>query len=528
MRYLLLLLLMALPAAARAQTAASPQIMLDVKAGNFTDANTLAEQTGDPLMVKLVSYYQLLGGGSADELQAFISANPDWPQQGLLALRLAQANGTATPRTSPVTPPFLAQVEALHDAGNDSAAASLWIAQGKAAAAAAAPDSQLLFWPDQNSLARALLMAGDAKNAYAVVIAAAPPISGATAREQIADRDFFAGFLLLRFLKQPDEAATWFRDLASSSTAVITQARAYYWLARCESGAQAQADYTQAAAYPDTFYGQLAAIALGDSPDALAARVLAAGEPSYSAGDALNFALMELPRAAALLVQMNDTADAQIFLKRIGQVAPDDRTRELAAKLALGLGLPQSSVAIARVAGTAGQMLVREGWPMPVTPPAGAVEPAIAYGIMRQESSFDPNAVSGAGALGLMQLMPATARHTAATNGIPYHGDILNPDTNMALGTAYINGLVQSFGNCLPLAIAAYNAGPTNVANWLAENGDPELGKQPGGADIIDWIEEIPFSETRNYVQRVTESIVIYRALLNRSAESPLKPWLQS
>jgi hypothetical protein len=174
MRYLLLLLLMALPAAARAQTAASPQIMLDVKAGNFTDANTLAEQTGDPLMVKLVSYYQLLGGGSADELQAFISANPDWPQQGLLALRLAQANGTATPRTSPVTPPFLAQVEALHDAGNDSAAASLWIAQGKAAAAAAAPDSQLLFWPDQNSLARALLMAGDAKNAYAVVIAAAP------------------------------------------------------------------------------------------------------------------------------------------------------------------------------------------------------------------------------------------------------------------------------------------------------------------------------------------------------------------
>ena len=98
----------------------------------------------------------------------------------------------------------------------------------------------------------------------------------------------------------------------------------------------------------------------------------------------------------------------------------------------------------------------------------------------------------------------------------------------MALGTAYIAMLIQNFGNCLPLAIAAYNAGPTNVANWLAENGDPELGKANGGADLIDWVEEIPFSETRNYVQRVTESIVVYRALLNGTAASPLQPWLSS
>jgi soluble lytic murein transglycosylase len=236
---------------------------------------------------------------------------------------------------------------------------------------------------------------------------------------------------------------------------------------------------------------------------------------------------MELPRAAALLVQMNDLPDAQIFLNRLGQVAGDDRTRELAAKLALGLGIPQSAVSIARTAGIAGQMLIAEGWPMPFTPPSGAVEPAISYGIMRQESSFDPTAISNAGAVGLMQLMPETARRTAIKNGIALHS-LKDPATNMALGTAYITGLIQSFGNCLPLAIAAYNAGPTNVANWLASNGDPELGKNTGGADMIDWVEEIPFSETRNYVQRVTESIVIYRALLNGSADSPLKPWLQS
>jgi soluble lytic murein transglycosylase len=528
MRVLLILLLTLLPVAVSAQQAASPRIMADVKAGDWSDALALAQATGDPLMVKLVTFFQLLcpGGGTADEIQAFISTSPDWPEQGVLALRLAQAAGTYAPNFGPAPVPFLAQVQTLHADGNDAAAAAMWVSQGKAAAAGASADSELLFWPAQDQLARALLAEGDAKDAYQVVIAVNPPIAGATARGQIADRDFFAGFLLLRFLKDPAAAATWFTDLASSSTAVITQARAYYWRARTETGAQAQADYAIAAGYPDTYYGQLAAMALGDDPAALAARIRNAPEPSYTADDALNFALMELPRAAALLVQMDDPDDAQIFLNRLGQTAADDRTRELAAKLALGLGLPQSAVSIARTAGINGQMLIREGWPMPVTPPAG-LEAAIALGIMRQESSFDPAAESDAGAMGLMQLMPETARRTAEKYGIAYNGDLTDPAQNMALGTAYLTGLIQDFGNCLPLAIAAYNAGPTNVANWLASNGDPEMGTAAGGADLIDWVEEIPFSETRNYVQRVTESIVVYRALQTGQAVSPLSPWLQ-
>ena len=522
-----LILPFVLPVSADAQQAASPQIMVDVKAGNWNDALTLAQGTGDPLMVKLVTFFELLsGGGTADELQAFVSSSPDWPEQGLLALRVAQAAGTYTPSYGGAPVPFLAQVQTMHAEGSDAQAAALWVSQGKAAAAGADDESRLLFWPAQDELARALLEEGDAKDAYQVVIAVDPPISGATARGQIADRDFLAGFLLLRFLKDPTAAATWFTDLASSSTAVITQARAYYWRARTETGPAAQADYVQAAAYPDTYYGQLAALALGDSPTALAQRILNAPEPGFSANDALNFAVMELPRAAALLVQMDDPDDAQIFLKRIGQIAADDRTRELAARLALGLGFPQSAVAIARTAGIAGQMLIREGWPMPVTPPGG-LEPAIALGIMRQESSFDPTAMSDAGAVGLMQLMPETARRTAEKNGIPFSGDLTDPQTNMALGSAYITGLIQDFGNCLPLAIAAYNAGPTNVANWLSINGDPELGTAQGGANLIDWVEEIPFSETRNYVQRVSESIVIYRALQTGQAASPLGPWLQ-
>jgi soluble lytic murein transglycosylase len=523
---LLILLAILLPLPAIAQQAASPQIMIDVKQGDFTGAAALAQATGDPLMVKLVTFFRLLspGGGTADELQQFIATSPDWPEQGRLAFNLAQANGTSGGSGGIETVPFLLQAEALHDAGNDTAAAALWESQGKAASQAADDAAKLQFWPDQDRLARALLMANDPKNAYQVVIAADPPIAGATARGQIADKDFLAGFVLLRFLNKPAEAAAWFQDVASSSTAVITQARAYYWLGRAETGATAQADFAHAALYPTTYYGQLAAIALGDSPEQLAARIRAVTEPSFDAGQAIDFALMELPRAAALLVQMNDPQDAQIFLNRLGQTAADDRTRELAAKLALGLGIPQSAVAIARSAGIAGQMLVAEGWPRPVSPPAG-VEPAVALGIMRQESSFDATAISGAGARGLMQLMPATARKTGRDNGIAYN-NLFDPNQNMALGVAYINELVQDFGNCLPLAIAAYNAGPTNVANWMAENGDPEMKNAQGGANIIDWVEEIPFSETRNYVQRVSESIVVYRALTTGSAEDPLTPWI--
>jgi soluble lytic murein transglycosylase len=525
MRFALLILLALTPLPALAQQAATPQIMQDVKSGDFSDAQSLAAATNDPLMTKLVTFFQYLAGaGAPDDLQNFITNNPDWPEQGMLAFRLNEANGLPTSTIPAEEPPFLQQAESLHEQGQDDSAAALWIAQGRTAMAESTAAQQLLFWPAQDRLARALLMTGDAKTAYAVATATDLPTTGATARGQIADRDFLAGFLALRFLHNPTNAAAWFNDLLGASSAVITQARAYYWLARTETGAQAAADYARAEKYPDTFYGQLAALALGSSPTQVAALIQNTGEPAFTATDALNFALGELPRAAALLVQMNDPKDAQIFLNRIAVVAADDRTRELAAKLALGLGYPSSAVAIARTAGTAGQMLIREGWPLAENPPS-TLEPAISLGIMRQESSFDPTAISGAGAEGLMQLLPSTARKTARDNALP-DDNLFDPTENMALGTTYLAGLIQQFDNCLPMAIAAYNAGPENVSNWVAENGDPALTTQPGGADMIDWIEEIPFNETRNYVQRVTESIVIYRALQSNTADNPLSPYL--
>ena len=509
-----------MPVFALAQTPASPQIMTDIRAGQFQQAEQLAAATGDPLMEKLVNYFRLLspGNASATEIQSFIDQNPDWPMQGLLKLREEQASGLYQSPSPSVTPDFITQVETLHSQGQDEQAARLWETQGQAAMSAASGTQTFMFWPAQNELARALLLAGDAKNAYQVIAAVAPPEA---ALEQNLDREFLAGFVQLRFLKQPAQAATWFQQLAASSNAVITQARAYYWLGRSATGQTAQQDYDRAAAYPTTFYGQLAALALGETPQQLALRIQSLPVPAINFQDALDFGLQELPRAALLLMQMNDPHDAQIFLNRIGYTALDDKSRLMAAKLALGLGFPQSAVSISRQAGIAGQMLSPQGWPVPYHPPADILEPAIALGIMRQESSFDNMAISGAGAIGLMQLMPGTARYVSRKYDLPAN-DLFDPTQNMLLGSTYLAHQIDNFGTCVPLAIAAYNAGPGNVSNWVAEYGNPELGSQPGGANIIDWIEEIPFNQTRDYVERVSENITIYRALLTGAAISPV------
>lgn len=520
MKLLVTLPILLIPGFAAAQSAASPQIMTDVRAGQFSQAEQLAAQTGDPLVEKLVTYFRMIssGGADADEIQNFINNNPDWPMQGLLKLREEQAAGLYQPPAPSITPDFITKVESLHEQGQDEQAAHLWAQDGQAAMSASTNAQRLMFWPAQNELARALLVENNAKSAYQVITAVAPPQA---AINQNLDRDFLAGFVELQFLKHPDQAATWFQQLATTSNAVITQARAYYWLGRSSTGVTAQQDYARAAAYPTTFYGQLAAEALGETPQQLALRIQSVPEPRISVQDALDFGLGELPRAALLLMQMNDPHDAEIFLDHIGRTALDDKSRLMAAKLALGLGFPQSAVTIARQAGIDGQMLVRTGWPIPYNPPATILAPAIALGIMRQESSFNSNAISGAGAIGLMQLMPGTARYVSRKYGL-HANDLFDPTQNMMLGSTYLAHQIDNFGTCLPLSIAAYNAGPGNVSNWLAEYGNPSLGNQPGGADIIDWIEEIPFEQTRNYVQRVSENITIYRALLTGAALSPV------
>jgi soluble lytic murein transglycosylase len=364
------------------------------------------------------------------------------------------------------------------------------------------------FWSERNLLARKLLHDGDPKTAYAVVAE-----HGQIADEARAEADFLAGFIALRLLHDPAAAAKHFQSLANSHAA-ITQSRGHYWLARtaAAAGKDARAEYEKSAAWPTTFYGQLATLALGDTP---AGRIAKLRDPGWTQDTALAFAGHEVLRAAAWLVAWGDPQRARMFLTRMDELAPIPAERALTAAFALYAGMPDGAVFVARRMGRDGIALPRLGWPSPYSP-AEPPDPAFSLGIMRQESSFDVTAVSSSGARGLMQLMPPTATAVAKQLGIPASVPTLTSDAshNIRLGTAYLQEVMTRFDNCLPLAAAAYNAGPHRVAQWLGENGDPRIGP----IDMVDWIEMIPAGETRNYVQRVTENVIMYRAARNDPA----------
>ena len=417
---------------------------------------------------------------------------------------------------------MLAHARYLRHADRDADALALWRASGTAAEQAAPAADRAAFWNERNVLARHRLRDGDAAGAYALAAGHAQ-----TAPEQVADAEFLAGFIALRKLDDRAKARPHFARLAAVSKAVITQARAHFWLARAAADdAEAKREYALAAADPSTFYGQLAALALGDGPAGLARRITALRDPTWQPAQALAFAGRELARASAYLVGWGERGRAQAFLLRLSDIVPDPVDRSIAARLAGGFGMPETAVAIARRAGREGVILLEAGWPRAAAlPPAPGVEPALALGIIRQESSFDPATVSPAGALGLMQLLPGTAREVAQQIGFrrPLPSLVSDTSVNMQLGTAYLHGLMMQFDDCTPLAVAAYNAGPTRVQQWLGENGDP----RQAGVDMIDWIELIPFGETRNYVQRVIENEAIYRARDGEVRPYPLAQWLR-
>ena len=581
----LLTLLATFPAAAQDPTSA-------VRADRWADAQAIAATHPDPVAAKLVTYYRLLtpNAASVSEIAGFMAENPDWPAQGQLDKRrqeaLANERDDATVRaecdrqlptarlsSAPAllrcadaleaagrhddamraaaladaaraggsVGPMLEQARTLRRAGQDTEALALWLAQG-GSAEASAPASRLgEFWAERNVLARKLLRLGDDRGAYALVSA-----HRQTSAEQVMDAEFLAGYIALRRLKQPDIAARHFQSLADGSRAVITKGRAWYWLGRSEAaaGRDPRPFYTKAAAWPTSFYGQLAAVALGEDAQALAARVNAMKDPSFTQQQIGYFAGRELTHAAKLLAGWSEPRRAHAFLLRLDELAPDPTDRALTARYALGLGMPEMAVFIARRMGRDGVALPEAGWPTPMEPPTthGQVDPSVALGLMRQESSFEVAVVSSAGARGLMQLMPATAQQVARQIGEGTSVAVLtsDPQHNMRLGTAYLAGLLDRFAGALPLAAAGYNAGPNRVDAWLADNGDPRLQSpfpptqepqnQERGAvgariDMIDWIELIPFNETRNYVQRVLENVVVYRAKRGETTPTLVAEW---
>ncbi len=399
------------------------------------------------------------------------------------------------------------------------AAAALWLSDGPGAQEAA-PDHLTEFWAERSLLIRGLLKIGDDANAYAVAAA-----HGQTAAEQRTDAEFLAGFIALRRLKQPAKAQAHFQALAESSRAAITQGRAHYWLGRTAEalGQDPRPDYQQAARWTTTFYGQLAAVALGDDAARLNARINGLRDPEWNRDTALAFTGHEVVRAATWLVAWGDPARARPFLLRMDELAPNAAERALTAELALKVGLPDMAVFVARRLGRDGIPLPRAGWPQPFEPPP-VLDRAASLGIMRQESSFDVAAVSSSGARGLMQLMPPTAMTVAKGLGVPAAVPSLTVDAahNMRLGTAYLKEVLDRFDGALPLAAAAYNAGPHRVDQWLGDYGDPRGG---GTVHMVDWLELIPFAETRNYVQRVMENVAIYRARAGSSTPTFLPQW---
>ena len=402
-------------------------------------------------------------------------------------------------------------------AGQDRDAATVWTGAGIAAEQAAPPERRSAFWDERNLLARRMLRTNEPALAYAIVQAPVAAPDGAI------DGAFLAGWIALRRLDRADDALRHFQALATLSQAAITQARAHYWIGRAQeaAGRDPQPDYARAMRWPTTYYGQLAALAAGQDPVALAA---AARDPAWDEARAQAFLAHEPARAAVLLAAWGDARRSKPFLARLDELATDGTERAMAARLALGLGLPDTAVAIARRAGRDGVMLPAAGWPAAVTPPDGPVEQAVVLGLIRQESSFDIAAQSPVGARGLMQLMPATAAGVARRLGVAADIPALTVDAgyNMRLGTSYLHGLLGQFG-ALPPAIAGYNAGPSRVQDWLVAYGGLGSG-DPKGGDMIDWIELIPFNETRNYVQRVIENIVIYRAQLGARGPHPVLP----
>ena len=423
---------------------------------------------------------------------------------------------------------FLDQAQALRRTGQDEAAVALWIKRGTAAEKAAAADRRGIFWAERQQMARRRLRDGDVAGAYALVAHHAQ-----TAVEPAVDAEFLAGFIALRRMNDPGRALGHFRKLAAMSKAAITQGRADYWIGRAEEAAghkeAATKAYTAGALWPNTYYGQLAALKLGDDTLAartLAAHIVAAGDPPVDEARAFALAQRDLARAARVLADLGEFRRAQSFLLRLDEIAADPADRVLVANLATKLALPETAVALARRAGRDGVILLDSGWPQPVTPPIGPVpEAALVLGVIRQESSFDSTIISPVGARGLMQIMPATGAHTAKKLGLPASVPalVLDPQYNMKIGSTYLRELIDQFGAVVPLVVAAYNAGPARVLEWLRTHGDPRQGT----IDMVDWIELIPFAETRNYVQRVIENQVIYRARRGEDRPHPLASWLQ-
>jgi soluble lytic murein transglycosylase len=330
-------------------------------------------------------------------------------------------------------------------------------------------------------------------------------------RDKYTTLTWTAGTAALERLNRPKDAVVLFDKYARGGRSLQVATKGWYWAGRAAAQASnpldARTHFERAAATPELFYGQLALERLGRIVPA------PAGTPSLLVtNDQRNaFYRKRLVQALRLLGQQGRWDEQSLFVRALSEDVGTDADRLLAVELASQAGRPDLAVWTARSARNAGSAFYYKAtYPTHAySVPSGRVW-SLVHGITRQESSFDKRAVSHAGARGMMQLMPGTAREQAGKSGYGYdYGRLTSdPNYNVMLGSAYFQRLLGAWDGSYPLAVASYNAGTGNVRKWVRAYGDPR-----GNVDIVSWIEKIPFVETRGYVQRVLENTVVYDRL---------------
>lgn len=337
---------------------------------------------------------------------------------------------------------------------------------------------------------------------------------GLTQGGAFADLEFLSGFIALRRLNDPAIALTHFRRLKEAVRTPISLSRADYWIGRAEEAAgrgdAARAAYAAAARHQTTYYGLLAAERLGQEIDPRLVRPPAPPDWRQAA-----FTRDPVFQAGRLFIRAGDRANGRRFLLHLAERLDAEGLDRLGG-YALAAGEPNLAVLVAKAAAERGIVLPAAAFPVPDKVPDGlAVSRALALAIARRESEFDPLAQSPAGALGLMQVMPGTAELVAKELGLPFSRGRLTSDPayNVALGAAYLRKLLDEFGPSVALIASGYNAGPGRPRRWIGTLGDPRTG----AVDPVDWVESVPIGETRTYIMRVVEGLVIYRARLRGS-----------
>ncbi|KKW93188.1 lytic transglycosylase [Sphingobium chungbukense] len=331
-------------------------------------------------------------------------------------------------------------------------------------------------------------------------------------RDDYTSLAWLAGSTAFYNLNKPLDAVEMFRRYATAAKSPQTQSKGFYWAGRAAlqagDAASANSYFARAAVFPDQFYGQLALERLGRP---IPAPATVERPVEISAAERAAFANRSVVRAVKALGEMGYWEDQSKFARAIANNADSDADHYLAVELAQSIGRPDMGVMVGRRAVSSGLTgYGTSAFPRVPVPSEAQYNWTMVHAIARQESQFDRQIVSHAGARGLMQLMPGTAREQAGKLGMSYDPSSLNdPSYNIMLGSSYFQRMLDYYGGSYPLAVAAYNAGPGNVNRWIAANGDPRLP----GADMLRWIEQIPLFETRNYVQRVLENAVVYEAM---------------